>query len=99
MTGGGGYKGFWEVYKVTVPADYVANTVTSYQEIVAKGYPIAKMTDLVNCPVVPKGSTASKRYTGSGDAGLTQGWYKDQESNYFNFLKKTRSVNSTGQFP
>ncbi|HEX9510542.1 MAG TPA: hypothetical protein VF939_08665 [Puia sp.] len=99
IPGDAGYNDFWQVYKVTVPADYVANTVTSYQEIVAKGYPIAKMTDLVNCPVVPKGSTASKRYTGSGDAGLTQGWYKDQVVYYFNFFEKTLSVNSNGQVP
>jgi hypothetical protein len=99
IPGDPGYNDFWQVYKVTVPDDYVANTVTSYQEIVAKGYPVTKTTDLVNCPVVPKGSTASKRYPGSGDAGLTQGWYKDKVVYYFNFFEKALSVTSGGNVP
>jgi hypothetical protein len=77
IPGDAGYNDFWQVYKVTVPADYVANTITSYQELVAKGYPIAKTSGLVNCPVVPKGSTATKRFIAE-DAGLTTGWYKDK---------------------
>ncbi len=93
------YNDFWQIYKVTVPDNYVANTVTSYQEIVAKGYAITKTTDLVNCPVVPKGSTASKRYPAGSDASLTLGWYKDMVVYYFNFAEKALSVNSSGQVP
>lgn len=99
IPGDPGYNDFWQVYKVTVPADYVTNTITSYQEIVAKGYPVEKTNDLVNCPVVPKGSTAAKRYPGSGDAGLTQGWYKGKVAFYFNFFEKSLSVNANGQVP
>lgn len=98
IPGDPGYNDFWQVYMVTVPADYTANTVTSYQEIVAKGYPVTKTTTLVNCPVVPKGSMATKRY-GGGDASLTQGWYKDQVVYYFNFGEKALSVNPNGQVP
>src|SRR5882672_7667343 len=63
IPGDASYNDFWQVYKVTVPANYVTNTITSYQEILASHYPITKTNDLVNCPVVPKGSTASKRFT------------------------------------
>lgn len=87
LPGEGGYNDFWQVYKVTVPAGYVANTVTSYSDLVAKGYTITKTDALVNCPVVPKGSTASKRLTAE-DPGLTRGWYKDKVVYYFNFSEK-----------
>ncbi len=92
------YNDFWQVYKVTVPADYVANTITSYQEILAGHYTITKTNDLVNCPVVPKGSTASKRFT-TESAGPTQGWYKSKVVYYFNFSEKPLSVTSTGSVP
>ncbi len=83
-----GYNDFWLVQKVTVPADYVANTVTSYDEIMQKGYGTTSTTKIVNCPVVPKGSVARKRYLASESAELTRGWYKDKVAYYFNFLEK-----------
>jgi hypothetical protein len=98
IPGGAGYSDFWQVNMVTVPADYVANTITSYQEIVAKGYPISQTSNLVNCPVVPNGSTATKRYT-SETPGLIQGWYQDSVVWYFTFSEKALTVNSSGQVP
>jgi len=82
IPGDPGYNDFWQIVRVTVPSDYVANTITSYQEILAKGYPLSKTSDLVNCPVVPKGSTATKRYPAGSDNTLTTGWYKDQAVYY-----------------
>lgn len=82
-----GYNDFWLVTKVTVPSDYVANVVTSYAEIVEKGYAIEATTTIVNCPVVPEGSTATKRF-GGGDTGLTRGWYNGEVCFYFNFVEK-----------
>jgi len=93
------YNDFWQVYKVTVPSNYVPNTITSYQELVSSGYPITKTNNLVNCPVVPKGSTATLRFPGSGDAGLTQGWYKDKVIYYFNFFEKALTVTANGSVP
>jgi hypothetical protein len=98
IPGDADYNDFWQVYKVTVPANYVTNTVTSYQEILAAHYAITKTNDLVNCPVVPKGSTASKRFTNESTA-LTQGWYKGEVVYYFNFSEKAISVTSTGDVP
>ncbi len=98
IPGDAGYNDFWNVNKVTVPADYVANTVTSYDEIVSKGYAVEKTTTLVNCPIVPNGSTASLRYGGSGDTGLTMGWYKGKVVFYFNFSEAalTSTIPATG---
>ena len=92
------YNDFWQVYKVNVPNDYVANTITSYQQLVASNYAIEKTTDLVNCPVVPKGSTAAKRLN-NADATLTRGWYKDKLVYYFNFFEKPLTVNGSGMVP
>jgi hypothetical protein len=88
VPGDPGYNDFWLVEKVSVPTDYVANTVTSFDEIYKKGYPVAATTTIVNCPVVPKGSVARKRYSSSESADLTRGWYKNKVVYYFNFLEK-----------
>ena len=82
-----GYNDFWNVVKVTVPADYVANSVTSMAEIVSAGYPIETTPMLVNCPVVPEGSTAALR-GGTEPATLHSGWYKDTLVKYFTFEEK-----------
>ena len=44
------YNDFWRVNKVTVPADYVANTVTSLDQITMAGYTVEETDKLVNCP-------------------------------------------------
>lgn len=93
------YNDFWRVYKVTVPDNYVPNSVTSYSEIVAKGYTVTSTTNIVNCPVVPKGSTATKRFGINGDAGLTKGWYKGKLVFYFNFFEKALTATSNGLVP
>lgn len=98
IPGSAGYNDFWQVYKVTVPDDYVANTVTSYSEVVAKGYAIEKTNAIVNCPVVPKGSTAAKRLSGE-DPGLTVGWYQDKVVYYFNFSEKALTATGSGMVP
>ena len=85
-----GYNDFWRVTKVTVPANYVANTVTSVDEIRTKGYAIEATNSIVNCPIVPEGSVAR---LGGGAHGLTHGWYRDQIVAYFNFDEA--AINST----
>ena len=93
-----GYNDFWEVQKVTVPMDYVANTVTSYSEIMEAEYPIEETTILVNCPVVPEGSTAKLRMGGESPE-LTQGWYKGMVVNYFNFFEKSLMITEEDMVP
>src|SRR5213075_1587084 len=77
-----GYNDFWQVQKVTVPAGYVANTVTSRAEITAAAFPVEATAMLVNCPVVPDGSTATLRL-GGGSAALMSGWYQGKIVKYF----------------
>ncbi len=98
IPGDAGYNDFWVVNKVTVPDNYVVNTLTSEAEIIASGYPIAKTTTIVNCPVVPFGSTASKKF-GGGSSALTIGWYKNKAVAYFSFEEKALSATNTGMVP
>lgn len=50
IPGDEGYNDFWHVHKVTVPSDYKANTVTSFEEIQDSGYEMEATNMLVNCP-------------------------------------------------
>lgn len=98
IPGDAGYNDFWQVYKVTVPDNYVANAITSYSELASSGFPIEKTNTIVNCPVVPKGSTATKRFTNE-DPGLTRGWYKGKVVFYFNFTEKQLMATGPGAVP
>jgi hypothetical protein len=79
IPGDDGYSDLWQVTFVTVPADYQANTITSVDEVLNGGYELTVPGVLVNCPIVPAGSTLAE----GGD--LVQGWYKGQEVFYFDF--------------
>lgn len=91
-----GYNDFWQVVRVTVPDDYIANTMTSLQELEAAGYAMETTSILVNCPIVPEGSTAA---LGGGADGLTRGWYKSQLVFYFNFGEAPLASTAEGEVP
>ncbi len=93
IPGEAGYNDFWIVNSVEVPEKFVANSITSYQDILDKGYKVKPTTTIVNCPVVPKGSTASKRF-GGADNSLHRGWYKGKVVHYFTFEEKALSGTS-----
>jgi hypothetical protein len=82
--GDAGYNDFWQVTRVTVPADYVANSVTSVDAIMAASYAMNVTDSLVNCPVVPNGSSATLRLDGASDE-LRRGWYRGEVVYYFSF--------------
>jgi len=98
IPGDAGYNDFWVVNKVTVPDDYVPNSITSLAEILASGYNIQKTNSIVNCPVVPFGSTASKKF-GGGSQALTLGWYNGKAVAYFDFEEKEITATITGDVP
>lgn len=88
IPGDAGYSDFWHVHKVTVPENYLANSVTSYSELLAMNFPMERTNLIVNCPVVPEGSTATLRYNPENNNGLIRGWYKDKVVFYFDFSEK-----------
>ena len=95
IPGAPGYNDFWQIQRVRVPSNYEANTVTSLDQIQAAGYPIEATEEIVNCPVVPRGSSARQRLN-QGDPGLSRGWYQGQVVYYFNFAEHALSG---GQVP
>ncbi len=73
-----GYSDFWRVHKVFVPANYVANSIQSFEEAVASGYKIQATDTIVNCPVVNPNATIQGSSTGK-----VAGWYRGHEVFYF----------------
>jgi hypothetical protein len=98
IPGDAGYNDFWQVQRVSVPADYVANTVTSLSEIRDMDFAVEATDMLVNCPVVPNGSTASERLDGS-DPSLHSGWYRGRVVRYFTFEEKALAGESVPVSP
>ena len=98
IPGDASYNDFWIVNKVTVPDDYVANSLTSQAEVLSSGYDIEVTDIIVNCPVVPFGSTATKKF-GGGTSELTLGWYKGMAVAYFSFEEKMLKSTSGGSVP
>jgi hypothetical protein len=98
VPGDDGYNDFWQVNKVSVPAGYVANSITSHDEIVAAGFAVQPTTMLVNCPIVPEGSSAKLR-VGGGDPGLQTGWYRGKTVRYFSFEERALSGESVPLSP
>lgn len=84
IPGDRGYSDFWQVHKVTVPKNYVVNSVSSLAELKSAGYAITRTDKLVNCPVVPNHSTARLR-AGAEPKELQSGWYKGKVVKYFTF--------------
>jgi len=80
-----GYNDFWQPMLVTVPANYVANTIHSKQQIMDMNLSMTPLDAIVNCPIVPEGSAGT---LGGATNGLTRGWYDDQVVFYFNFDEK-----------
>ncbi len=87
VPGDPGYSDLWQVHLVTVPAGTAPNTIRSLDAIKQAGYPIKATPMLVNCPVVPIGS-----HLAEGTPGLTQGWYRGREVDYFDFGPNTDST-------
>ncbi len=98
IPGEAGYNDFWQVYKVTVPDGYVANQVTSFDEILSNNYAIEILDKVVNCPVVPYGSTADENLNGQPNT-LFRGWYKGKVVYYFSFEEKDLVVTNNGLTP
>lgn len=94
-----GYSDFWLVNKVTVPDNYVPNSLTSEDEVLKSGFAVEKTNIVVNCPVVPFGSTALRSKTLGTASALTLGWYKGKAVAYFNFDEANLITNSSGKVP
>jgi hypothetical protein len=79
VPGEAGYSDLWQVMLVTVPEGYVADTIRSKADLDGSGYPVQATDLLVNCPIVPEGTTLE------GGEPLVQGWHDGDEVYYPDF--------------
>jgi hypothetical protein len=95
IPGDKGYNDFRQVWKVQVPRDYVANTITDAATLLQSGYKKEKTDKLINMPVVPDKSHARYRFKG-GTPELQRAWYGDQVAKFlvFDEAPLLASVNS-----
>jgi hypothetical protein len=91
------YSDMWQVVRVFVPRDTAPNTITSLGQVFDGAYREVHTGQLINCPVVPEGSTAAKRI--GGTANLRQGWYRDQVIFYFTFAERQVVTTAGGSVP
>jgi hypothetical protein len=84
LPGEKGYNDFRQVWKVTVPKDYVPNTIVDAGALKEAGYKLEQTPVLRNMPVVPDKSTAKMRLKGES-ADLKRAWYQGQVAKFFSF--------------
>lgn len=84
LPGDKGYNDFRQVWKVTVPKDYVANTIADAATLFDAGYKMEQTGTLRNMPVVPDKSRASMRLKHES-AELQRAWYRGQVAKFFSF--------------
>jgi hypothetical protein len=84
LPGEKGYNDFRQVWKVTVPRNYVANTIADAATLLGASYKMEKTNTLRNMPVVPDKSTAKARLKGES-VELQRAWYQGQVAKFFSF--------------
>jgi hypothetical protein len=75
LPGDAGYSDFWRVARIEVPDSYAANSITSAADARARGLPIEMTGEIVDCPIVPRGTTA-REATRVEPAVPTELWYR-----------------------
>ena len=91
LPGEKGYNDFKRVWKVWVPKDYRANSITDTGSLQHDGYKMEKTDKLLNMAVVPDGSRARVHF-GGGKNELQRAWYQSQVAKYFLFDEAPLSV-------
>ena len=91
LPGEKGYNDFRQVWKVWVPKDYVANTMTDAATLQQTGYKMEKTDKLLNMAVVPDKSRARVRFNGENPE-LQRAWYQGQVAKFFLFDEAPLSV-------
>lgn len=70
IPGDAGYSDLWEIMLVTAGDDYEPDSIKSKEDLDASALEVSAAGILVNCPVVPNGSTLA------GGEPMVEGWYK-----------------------
>jgi len=84
------YNDFWQRVNVLVPDDIEPNSIRSIEDIETAGFEQVRTSMIINCPIVPYGSTANV------GANERTGWYEDQYVQYFTFEALNTNVRNPG---
>ena len=90
IPGDEGYNDFWQMVRVLVPDNYEVNSLRSLEDIENSGFELERTGTIINCPIVPFGSTAD---LAERDA---VGWYKGKHVQYFSFESLETSIVNPG---
>ena len=83
VPGDDGYTDFWDLYRVRVPYDYEANTVTDAAHVENVAIELDRIGLIMNGPVTPPGSTASRGVLRPPTP--ERAWYRGQVAHYMRF--------------
>lgn len=87
IVGEEGYFDFWHIVEHQAPDDYVANTISNVDDLLAREWPQSGTAEGFNRPLVPEGSTADARVASPmeqrGEPGIA--WYEDSVVSYLGF--------------
>lgn len=83
IPGDPGYSDLWQITWVEVPATFVPGSVTSAAEL--HDLPTAAAATIVDCPIVPRGSTAREGH-GVQAAVVEDVWYRGERLTCLRFL-------------
>jgi hypothetical protein len=101
LPGDAGYNDFARVSEVTVGDDYVANTLTSFDEVdaaVAAGdATVTETTRIVNWAAVPKDTRATKKFNGQDILGH-RSWMRGQVVHQLRF-EENLTITEAGMVP
>lgn len=78
------YSDFFRVVRVMVPASYVPDELRDAAAILRSGFALVETSQIVNRPVVPRGSHARERLNGAATEPEA-GWYRGQRIEWFRF--------------
>jgi hypothetical protein len=88
LPGDVGYNDFVQITEVTVQAGFVANTITSVEDVTAAveagSATMTETTRIENWSMVPKGTMAAKKFAGNAVTGH-RAWFKDQVAHFMLF--------------
>jgi hypothetical protein len=98
LPGEKGYNDFRQVWKVTVPKDYVANTIVDAGELQQAGYKTEQTPAMRNMPIVPDKSKAKMRLKNENPA-LQRAWYQGKVAKFFSFDEAPLSGNGVPLSP
>jgi hypothetical protein len=79
-----GYSDFFRLVRVMVPASYAPDELRDAAAILRSGFAIVETSQIVNRPVVPRGSQARERLSGAATEPEV-GWYRGQRIQWFRF--------------